>query len=577
MKKTTTSIFLMFLVLSEIHSQAIDFISINNIKARINVNGILFTDLANNVPDFEVPKLSNSYALYAASLCISAEDSLGNSIASGAAYQSDFTPGPLTVGTATTTTQIEAQFNKIWQVGSFQINNHKNQYNSPSYITPTNIQTWPAHGDTSLGYSYNLAPFVDVNTNGVYEPDSGDYPDIKGVSAYYFIYNDSKNHAQTGGNPMGLEIHCMVYAFPTNNALNQTIFVDYKLINRSNKSYNNCRIGKFVDFNLGNPSDDYIETDVNRSMVFVKNGDNFDENRFGNTGYGSLHAALGVLTLQGPLLDQDSLDNNCGSSNTNYQPNGLGFADGIIDNERFGLSNCISINDHSQNISGGDFRHDTVLYKFMQSTWKDGRPQTYGGTAYLTSGGINSRIPYFSSTDSSNYSTSGVSVANNWTEDNIVNVPGDRKVIISSGSFTLNSSDEQQMTYAYLFSRATTASSVQSSVTNLKTDADTVINYFRKTYNKSQCSILVGIKENNFNGSSNIEIYPNPSIGNVIINLTEPLNLKVLSINGTVLSEQRLGVGKNVFSFSDNVRSGVYIFQFTDTYGMIQMKKVIKN
>ena len=45
-------------------------------------------------------------------------------------------------------------------------------------------------GDTSLGQAPYLAPFVDVDYDGLYNPALGDYPDVMGDQAIFFIFND---------------------------------------------------------------------------------------------------------------------------------------------------------------------------------------------------------------------------------------------------------------------------------------------------------------------------------------------------------------------------------------------------
>ena len=556
MKKYSSLTLLIFIALISLKSQSVVNIDANNINATINSNGSLFTKLSTNFAGFEVPRFSNSYAIYHSALCISAEDSAGAKYASGAFGVTDFTTGPLRVGTATTTPTVIAQYNKIWKLGSFEVSNHRNNYNNPGYSTPINILTWPAHGDTTQGYAYNLAPFIDVNQNGTYEPDSGDYPDIRGTSALFFIYNDAKVHSQTGGQAMGLEIHCMVYAIASNDPLNEAIFVNYKVINRSTRNYLNARMGQATDFDLGNPTDDYIETDVNRSMVFAKNGDNFDDNFAGMVGYGNLHAAVGLITLQGPLLDKDSVDNACGASQLKYEPNGLGFNDGIVDNERYGMSNSMSINSHANSI-GGDFQLDAHLFNYMRSTWKNGRPQTFGANAYLSSGGTNCRNTFIENTDSTNYSTAGVPINSTWTENTSLNPPGDRRTVVSSGSFSFNSGEFQELSYAFVFARASVSSSVANSVVNLKSNADFVINYFRTATNTAQCNTLnVGLEE--LNESEFVKVYPNPSKGNFKIGARMNSEMILLNSLGSIVFQEKLVQGVNKIQLPSQLEGGLY-------------------
>jgi hypothetical protein len=61
------------------------------------------------------------------------------------------------------------------------LNHHVNAINDPNYEIPKGIKNWPAHGDVSKGQAANLAPFIDVDNDGVYSPELGDYPSIPGT------------------------------------------------------------------------------------------------------------------------------------------------------------------------------------------------------------------------------------------------------------------------------------------------------------------------------------------------------------------------------------------------------------
>ena len=80
-----------------------------------------------------------------------------------------------------------------------EIDNHITNYSDPNYQVPEAIISWPAHGDIALGQNYNLAPYIDVNDNNIYDPYNGDYPCIKGDEAIYMIRNDVGNfHSESG-------------------------------------------------------------------------------------------------------------------------------------------------------------------------------------------------------------------------------------------------------------------------------------------------------------------------------------------------------------------------------------------
>ena len=63
----------------------------------------------------------------------------------------------------------------------------------------------------------------------------GDYPAIKGDQAIWWIMNDlNQGHMESQADPLGIELHGMAYAYNSNNtAVNNTIFMEYTIINRS--------------------------------------------------------------------------------------------------------------------------------------------------------------------------------------------------------------------------------------------------------------------------------------------------------------------------------------------------------
>ena len=97
----------------------------------------------------------------------------------------------------------------------------------------------------------------DFDADGNYDPTLGDHPCFPGDQALYFIFNDRKLHTKSGGSMIGVEIHGLAYAFSSGDpALDQTVFLHYRIINRSTLTLSGTQIGMFTDFELGNGADD---------------------------------------------------------------------------------------------------------------------------------------------------------------------------------------------------------------------------------------------------------------------------------------------------------------------------------
>ena len=130
---------------------------------------------------------------------------------------------------------LYAPYNRVWLVSKADILYHQLHFNDDDYIMPEAILNWPGNGDIDNGFSAQLAPFIDVNNNLIYEPNLGDYPLIKGDAAIFAMYHDNilyETDAEVNLNT-NIEVHVLMYAFeaaPT-DYLGNTLFVDYTIFN----------------------------------------------------------------------------------------------------------------------------------------------------------------------------------------------------------------------------------------------------------------------------------------------------------------------------------------------------------
>src|SRR5690554_166053 len=184
----------------------------------------------------------------------------------------------------------------IWNISLSEIQDHIDNFSNSGYLVPQQIENWPAHGDTTLGVSYYLAPFVDVNNNGKYEPSEGDYPQIKGCAATYIITNDDAKTHDSGGSQLGIEIHYMIYQLSENSMHNDVTFIDVKVIKKTNEIIKDFTMGYFIDADIGNSLDDHSGTSPERNAMFFYNADNDDEIG-GAAHFGINPPAFGVVCL----------------------------------------------------------------------------------------------------------------------------------------------------------------------------------------------------------------------------------------------------------------------------------------
>ncbi len=486
------------------------FMELNNVRAMIHTAGNLWQIPGQNNSIYEVPKGSGIMALFTSSLWLGGVDVNGQLKLAAQRYRSgqDYWNGPLTTdGTAEVIPETCTEYDRHYKVtreevslfnGWFTagINDKENGTNTqaenfPEYEIPESILNWPAHGDLSLNQPYYLAPFYDnplapTGKNGFYDPvNDGDYPwydlnkelDCKnsreitlfGDETLWWIMNDKGNiHTETGGDPLGMEIRAQAFAFATNNEIDNMTFYNYELINRSTQTLYETYFGVMVDVALGGPNDDYVGCDVARGLGYCYNGDNFDGDEGGYKGYGNLPAAVGVDFFEGPYQDNDQIDNPL-TENVNqaftekgipYEGLGIGYGDGIIDNERFGMRRFLYYNNvGTGNINQTDPQIAVDYYAYLTGFWKDGSPHVYGGSGHPTDANANASVSadfmFPGDTDPLGWGTDGVPQPS-WTEESSNNVPFDRRFAQSAGPFILKPGAVNNITVGVVWARSTT-------------------------------------------------------------------------------------------------------------------------
>lgn len=530
-----TSVLLFFLVFTDGRAQttaAYGFLDTNNVKARVSSDGNHFWDYqglpVQAFSEYEVPKWSNKHTIFTNALWIGGLDSTGQLYLSGQRYRDngeDYTLGPLsTDGNLSTDPQTINAYNAVWIVSRYQIEQHIAWANDPSsmpgYTTPADILDWPAHGDTTKNQSYYLAPFIDVNGNGKYDPQNGDYPKIRGDQAIYFIFNDAGSpNTETGGIPLGIEVHGMAYAFycPQSPAFHHAVFMNYKIINRSNRDYHDTYLGLFTDFDIGVSHNDYAGTDVQRGSIFGYNGTAKDSSSQTNH-YGLNPPAQSMTILGGPLMDADSIDNPAGQCNESI--NGLNFGNGVADDERLGLTGSVIFT----NTGGGipqkytDPEVASEFYCVLNSKWKDSTAISYGDAYDTLSGyGPHTRFMYPGLSDTCNWGTGGVAPngPQDWTEGSVGNLPFDKRGVGITGPFTFEAGTMEEIDFAFVFGRdlqAPDSVGNMASLERLRLNIDTVRNAFINNTTPCGQPFITSIRRNQQPGRQmKLKLYPNPA------------------------------------------------------------------
>jgi hypothetical protein len=568
-----------------------DTISINNIAARINSNGNLFWD-QNNVSDFRVPKSGSAGTIFNTTLWIAGLDSLDTLHVAAERYDQnghDFWSGPVS---NVYDSAYDANWDKTWKVTKAEIDDFKAHWNQSGYTYPQSITMWPAHGNTALGQGFYLAPFFDFNGDGQYDPYSGDYPLIKGDEAILFIMNDDRNpHTESKGNKLVIDVVGMAYAFncPADSALWNTLFLSYKIINRSLSIYHDTYIGLFADLDIGYQGDDYIGCDVKRGSFYAYNGKEVDGTGQANA-YGAHPPAQSVTFLAGPYMDADGIDNpqydQYGQQVCDVSINGINFGNGWVDDERFGMNRFIYFN--NSGMGAPAYSTDPVIakdyYNYIKSIWKDSTQMLYGGNGHAGAGayGPECNFMFPGNSDTCNWGTG--SMAPNgpqyWTEVTAGNLPDDRRGLGSSGQFTLMPRNNwvdysQPFDIAFVFGRDYVDSSAWSSVLVMQQRIDSIRKYFVNDTTPcggsfSSIAVLPQI-------NPQIKIYPNPADNFINVELTAITGDATYVMYDIVGRKIGAGVLKNSGTNNLNISNlpkGLYFLNVSDGKNKMSKKFV---
>jgi len=482
-------------------------LNINNVNTTILNGGDMWWDLIGQAK-YEVPKGSGKNALFAGALWVGGLNVNGSLQFAGQTYRqtgNDYYAGPLDA-TGNLIANNCASWDRVFSVTKQEIEIFLN-----SGTISQNLRDWPGKGSIGAnGLIQDLAPFEDANGDGVYNPDDGDYPKIKGHQALWYVFNDVGNiHSATNGSIIGIEVQVMAYAFSSNNQLDNSTFYDYSIIKKSPGVLADAYIGFFVDSDLGNPQDDYTASHSSKRLGIVYNGDALDEDNNGTLGYGVNPPAIAYKLISTPI-----------GANNNEMP----------------LAAFMAPN--SNNNQTGMPSLATEYYNYLKGNWKDGTSATLGGNGYDVSS--QNIYPY-------NYDMAVDSI--NWTECNNNNAPNDRKMLLSVGPINLNQNQVYNFTNAAIW--VPNATGINCNNLNIVVDETDIVEQLLKD---SLAANTLGIKQLS---NKAIKVFPNPSFGDFTIELPskETFTVQVYNLKGQLVSNLDRQFGRVQIS---NLANGTY-------------------
>lgn len=542
----------------------------NNISASINYNSKNYSD-HNLFPGLNVNGAGST--IYTSNLLIIGQDIDSDIHSSCNLYENVFASGPATNPAGYTLTEGD-KWDRVWKLTRQQVDDHIQAYldGDASYKIPEAILHWPAHGDTTIGQDYFLARFQDLNGNMIYEPLLGEYPLIKGDYCVLSIYNDINADSVFAYTQLDERMNVQIieyqygFACDQDSSMQNTLFAYYEVVNKGSETIYHAYIGNFMDMDINDPLDEYISSDPLRGMLYQRS----DDGNGPEQGY----------IILGSKMDDDGLDNAYGIAFPD-SPNGCNYANGIIDDERLGMSNMVYFVGSSG--PNGVPQTSQDFYYFMQSYWKNGNPVLFGGDGYLT-GTTTQPSTFMFQGDADNlfYATSGIDPGFSWTEESAGQPSGDRRGIANSGPFNFYADD----TIFFDIALVTGMKNVSAGYTSheaLLNHVDSMRNYFHANeipcgqnfyfyapFNGTYPSLSV-TEEQVFNPM----IYPNPTSGIITVRgINANTTIQIYSTNGSLVYS-----GTSTFSEEidlSGIQRGIYFVILQDDANTRTIKLIIQ-
>lgn len=434
----------------------------------------------------------------------------------------DFWPGTI-MDSLSYSTHEDTVWDKVWLVYKSTIDSFR-QGKFGAHI-PVSILNWPGNGDISLGEMPTLAPYVDSDHNGTYNPAGGDYPLIRGDEALYTIFNDDRGvlHTETKGKKLGIEVHLMVYEFKSpDTAINEATFLHYDIYNRSKNDYDSVYFANWIDMDVGNGTENYIGCDSANNYWYTYcsaiNPDGAGQYA-GEKGYGFIPPAQSLAYLCDTMT-------------------------------HFMYYN----NDFSQQ---GNPATAYEYYDYMENVWIDSTHSTYGGTGY--GGGTPSNYMYSGS----------VSPLKGWSEISAGDIQGDRRGISSTGPCTFKAGAEKSLDLALVFSQAFPGNNLESVALS-----KVYVNDIKNFYNSQSFSCdesLLGIPTINASAMvNNVLTYPNPASTGITFKMSSGNNkyITIVDITGRLVLNAPINSNQVELTVS-SYPSGVYLYEIADKSGEV--------
>lgn len=249
----------------------------------------------------------------------------------------------------------EPFFDYIWKIEGHQIQQLISDHNEGTLTIdriPNDILKWPAKGNpylTEVDISYDLAPYLDNDGDGIYDPVKGDLPVALEINPLYIpsewsfaVFVESSPSVMFTPK-LHVEVQQIIYV---NNCkqglLANAVNHQWKITNLGTENIDSLYLGIFDGQDMGCPQCSYVGTHPETNSTFLYNRHSTEDGCDPNVDQSIKSNAIVEINLANRLLI---------SSITQYNP--------LL-----------------------DLPQDAYPLNYLKAKWQNDAPLTFGGTGY---------------------------------------------------------------------------------------------------------------------------------------------------------------------------------------------------
>ena len=514
----------------------------NNIKTSLLANGSLFKGDGVSFSNFIVPFDDNQMeisTIFTAGIWmggIDPDESISTAyITYPSSISAQYIPGPINSG------ELEVDLNKVWKVTRTEIEAHILDFQDGIIDGPLSdgIEQWPANGNIfytpSLPIDQELAPYFDADTNGIYNPDKGDYPiignDLANVipeQILFTIFNTNSFYFS-----LEVEIHAMMYALncDENEALQNTIFTRHKIINKSPITYRDFKLSYWQDPALGCYIDDFIGCDTTLNAFFTYNKNELDGDANGD----------------------------CPGGTSTFNNNPPVHSTLLLNQKMESLLVTYNGSVGSMPEETADPANNQQYYLNMSAKFRDGTPMTVGGIGFDKT-----------STDFTNYAFhDDPNDPNGWSMSPDSIEYADPRALANTGIESFQPGQVHTLDIAHIYTNDLASNNLEN-VTNAKADIQSIQAVYDGKF-EGPCTFTTNTNQIELD---HIKVYPNPSTGTFYISQAGEFDSYMLTDNlGRIITTGSVNIDLTQVKVS--VAKGTYILKLEHKETSEQLQKTL--